>query len=253
MPGRPWTSDECDFIRAHYRNDMTAKQIAAAIDRSERAVYMQVYLMGLHATRDVLSDEQVLGFLKRLHPLGYSDSEILKLMSKETGYSVDNHRIGKLRRSLGFASNKHSDRQRQKTRENTAKQLADAGLSSIGCLRAEAFKRWVRELGWPDTLTVRAAQAAELFYRRGPMTRLQLCEAMGMKERGLRDRCEPASRAKGGTVMAELMNAGLLMCLKRAVANGVSVNGRPSRVHLYLLNPGVRPSVRTQERSDQVV
>lgn len=248
MAGRAWSKRELAYLKKHYGVDQTAEQIGERLGRTTRSVYGQVHVLGLGEPRRSVPRQMVVDYLRKYHPLGYGDTELHALIVRETGLQIERHRIGETRQQIGLSSNKTSVRQRERVRAKTQAQLRDAGLGSLAELRREAFRKWVRDLGWPDYLTVRAAQAAELFYRRGPMTRMQLCEAMGMGERGMRDRCEPSSRAKGGTVMAELMRAGLLMCLPKAVASGRGPRGCVRRVNLYLLNPGVMPSGKSEQR-----
>ncbi len=244
MPGRPCQDYEDAYIRQWYGKE-TVAAMASNLDRTLKSVYQRATLLGIQQKRQTLSEDQIRDLLCELHPLGYSDSEIRDVGAERFGMLVERHRIGRIRNKMNLPPNTSSERRRAKIAARTRKQLADAGLHSIGQLRAEAFNRWKRQHGWPEHLSMRAAMAAELFYRRGPMTRAQLCHALGLDAATIKCRTQPKSNAKGGTVMAELMRAGLLMCLPRQVRSGRDRRGGHRKVHLYLLNPGVAPCPNT--------
>lgn len=50
MAQKHWTPSEVDFIKQHHE-EMTYKELAAALDRSEASVYGQCYKMGIKCPR----------------------------------------------------------------------------------------------------------------------------------------------------------------------------------------------------------
>lgn len=51
MSGRPWTPEDCAEMARRYPHEITSA-IAASLQRTERAVYLQANLMGLKKTRE---------------------------------------------------------------------------------------------------------------------------------------------------------------------------------------------------------
>jgi len=252
MGGRRWTAAEDRYLVRWYRRKPACK-IAEKLGRSERSVYSHAREIGLAEDRDVASEEQIAECIAKLHPLGLCDADVLRRLEDELGSVVGRHRIGRIRKSMGLKSNAYSEVKAKQAAERTRRQLAAAGVTSMGQLRARHLNEWKDRLGWPRELSIRAVQAAELFYRFGPMTRQQLCVAMGLPESMCRQRTAPKSRRKGGTVMAELMRAGLLMVLRKQVPRGRNRRGGVQMVDLYLLNPGVEPSVKTTTEHTEAV
>lgn len=253
-----WALNHDALIKANYR-DRGATWCAEQLRRTKLAVYHRASKLGLMEPKQFASDEQLLGVISELHPLGCTDSEVVAEASSKYKCAVNRHRIGILRRKLGLKENKLSNRARARTREKTVEQLRAAGLSSLAELRIEKWNQWKRDLGWPENLTVRAVQALELFWRHGQLTRVQLCELMGVSAR---KRTAPTSNAPGGTVLGELAQAGFICRLPKAIevpgdmqlhqqpcknsANRKRQN-RVKHIDLYFLNPGVKPNEQTRK------
>jgi hypothetical protein len=238
---RRWQAFEDVYLRRYYRK-LPMATLVSDLQRSRSAIYQRAKALGVVADRQCATEEQIRQALRTHHPAGWSDTEIAKALAEQLGWPVNRHRVGVVRRRMGLPTNRGSEHQRKRVAVKTAHQLRAAGLQSIGQLRVEAFNKWKRELGWPETLTIRAVQAVELFYERGPMTRLQLCAAMGIDKKARLKRTEPISNAKGGTVLAELQRAGLVMRLAKQVKSGRDRRGGVRKVDLYLLCPGVEPN-----------
>ncbi|MEO1619142.1 MAG: hypothetical protein AAFV88_25045 [Planctomycetota bacterium] len=244
MSRRPWSEDEDELITHCYKTpEYPVGVLANVMQRSRSSVYQRAKTLGLTDAQVYVPDDVVRQAIEDKHPLGWSDAEIARHVAEQHGCGVDRHRLGKMRRTMGLSSNNHSEHQRKRIAAKTTEQLKAAGLPSIGHLRKSAFDKWKRELGWPESLTLRAVQALELLWERGPMTRLGLCEAMGIdREHAIANRTEPKSNAKGGTALAELQRAGLVMRLPKQVKSGTDRRGGVRRVDLYLLSPGVEPN-----------
>lgn len=255
---RPWTAEEDAFLIKYYP-DRTCRWCAGLLQRNIGSVYAHAAALGLNEKRIVLNDRELIAALERYHPQGWSDSEIVAQLLKDTGIKTDRHRLSELRRSMGMGDNTRSTHRRQQVAAKTRQQLDAAGMLTLAEYRNEQYNQWKRELGWPDTLTVRAVQAAELLKRHGPMTRVQLCLAMGVKPT---ERTQPKSNARGGTVLAELARAGIVGRLRRAIKVPIdlAVHDEPMRqrqrkvaskyLDLYFI---VEQLVTTASASDQLL
>lgn len=250
MNGKPWTSEQLAELRRWYRKIPT-KELAERVGHSLSSTYQQVKNIGLSAPMRFVSDQDCCDFIATHHPEGWSDTDLANMLAEKHGFGVDRHRLTKLRKSLGLPSNARSQKFIKKVRQNTQRQIEREGLPSLSGLRARKFNQWKRSLGWPDDLSVRAVQALETIYRVGPMTRLQLCDAMGIDGTGKKNRTQPKSNAKGGTVLAELQRAGLIDRLNKVICLDKTKTGKAAgkQVSVYFINPGVHPNVQTTERS----
>lgn len=254
MSRKFWTEEESQFLRTYYRQ-RGARWCAGLIQREIKAVYAQANKLGLAKSMIFVSDADLCDAIKRLYPQGWSDAEIAGHVATSTGIAVDRHRVGQLRRSMGFTvSNALSEHRRSRVAARTREQVAAAGLSSLADVRTSRWNAWKRKLGWPEHLSVRAVQALELFYAHGNLTRVQLCQLLGVSSR---KRTAPISNHPGGTVLAELQQAGLITRLPKAVKIDGSVQlhdnpcqnskhrkraNRVKYIDLYFLNLGVAPN-----------
>jgi len=237
---RFWTEDENKLLIDNYCQG--AEFCAEKLDRSVRAVYAQAFKLGLSCDRNIVSDEDLIAEIRALHKLGYSDQAICKAVVEKFKLGVDRHRVSKLRRSIGLDSGKTSEFQRANVAQKTKEQLKAQGLTSLSDYRINNWNKWKRDLGWPETLTVRAIQALEVFWSLGPgvpITRLQLCAAMGFIPK---KRTDPHSNAKGGTVMAELARAGFIGTVRNGVSSHLTKKNKAQS--FYYLKHGVAPNGR---------
>lgn len=259
---RKFWSDEADAILLSHYKDRGTKWCAEQLDRTRQAVSHRAAKLGLTDQPKFATDDELLAFINELHPLGYTDAEIKHSASERYVCNVDRHRVGILRRGLGLQANVHSERSRQRVAAKTREQLESAGLSSLAKVRNERWNQWKRDLGWPEELTVRAVQALELFYHHGQLTRIQLCQLMGVSSKA---RTAPKSNARGGTVLGELARAGLIGRLSKAIAirGDVELHQQPCEnskrrkranetkyIDLYFLNPGVKPNGETRKHPE---
>ena len=231
-----WTDAEIAEFRQMYRQQ-TAPQIARHFGRTPSAVYQLAHRLGLMAARKILSDETIKDAVNQLNPKGIGDTEIAKVLSRRHGCGVDRHRVSSIRKRLGLPLQAYSDRQRSRASNKTRKQLGLAGLKSLAELRLERWNKWKRELGWPEHLTIRAVQAAEIFWQmRGmPITRLQLCQLMGVEPK---KRTSPVSNHPSGTVLGELAAAGIIVRIPKGMP--VVGQGKGRSKDVYMLREGVQ-------------
>lgn len=236
---RTWTATEDEFLRLNYRKS-GAKSCGQKLNRCLKSVYQRARDIGLSETKNFATTRQIEELIKEKHPLGYCDSEIARIGAVELNVDgIDRHRVGEIRRRLKLESNKLSDRRRNQVAEKTREQLRQSGHPNLASLRGETFSKFKASLGWPDELTIRAVQALELFYRHGTLTRIQLCELMGVSSK---KRTAPISNGPGGTVLAELQRAGMI----QRIPKGLKTKRRDRRggivtCDVYFLSPGVKP------------
>lgn len=255
MSGRPWTDIERQRIRTEY-GTRPATDLARELGRPLSSVYQMANKLGRVQRRNCASDQQIIDALRELNPQGYSDTEIMGILEERLDLGVDRHRVGDLRRKIGLPMNKVTDRLRERVRQNTRKQLAKAGKATLAQVRVDRWNEWKRELGWPEELTVRAVHALEMFRQHGPLTRVQLCQLMGVSPIA---RTAPKSNAPGGTVLAELQRAGLISRVRKGIKIpfDTKIHDQPcsrqrtsdrdirfKHLDVYMLNPGVEPNGR---------
>lgn len=254
MPRKMWSAEDDQFLVQFYR-ERGATWCAGLANCSKLSVYQRAHHLGLCRKHNHASDDQIERAIRSMHPRGLTDAEIARAIATENNSGVDRHRVGVIRKRMGLDSNTLSDHTRQRVAVKTREQLAKAGLNSLSDVRTERFNQWKRGLGWPDSLTVRAVQALEMFFQHGPLTRVQLCDLLGVSSR---KRTAPTSNAKGGTVLAELAAAGLISRVRKGLQvphNAIlHQEAKPSRprtssriiktkwIDLYFLNPGVEPN-----------
>lgn len=236
---RFWTDEEKAFVLSH-AGKMTAEEIGARLNRPVPGIYGMFKRLGLRIGAPRIDWQTHDAALRRLNALGYSDAEI----AAETG--LDRRTLQDRRNKLGLPSNALNERHRRRVAEKTAEQLRKAGLSSLGELRSEAFRQAARACGWPEDLRPRSVQILNELYRRGPMTRRQIADAIGMPWKGSRNSLH--SNDAEGTYLAHLMRRGLVIRFGRLVkgsADGTQGSGKGQ--HLYALAPEVEPALSHQQ------
>lgn len=212
---RQWTAEEREFVRAHAR-DMTAAQTAAAIGKSISGVYQMRDRLGLTVARAPLG-EGFVAFIQEKHALGWSDAEI----AAAWGNRVERHTVGVYRKKLGLPHNALSEHRRQLVREKTREQLEQMGLTAGGLasLRYEAHRKFARDSGWPEDLLLRETQILNAMWDRGPMTRREIAEAIGLRWRGVHNTLA-GNRPSQTSYLGELIRRGLVVNLGRIVRTG---------------------------------
>lgn len=273
MKGRPWTKREADYVRRHYatksRAEMArrlgrseaalktyctrfklvrvhrwppadkryvrenahrpATEVARELGRPLYAVYRMRDALGLTRKRASFGPD-FRRFLLAKHALGWSDAEIA------AAWGCERHAVGDYRERLGLPTNRASEHLRERVRRKTAEQLAAAGVESLGELRAVVLARRAREAGWPDGLTFREVQMLNALWDRGPMTRRQIADAIGMPWKGSRKSL--VGNVPGGSYLAHLQRLGLVVRLGRIVKVDVGKgprSGQGKSVNVYSL------------------
>lgn len=147
--------------------------------------------------------------LRSLHAQGYTDSEI--------GEAVGRSRvaIGTQRRKYGLPSNRPHQRFIDRCRNVTKKMVRDRGLKNFCGLRQQAWKDFARRNGWPEDLWPREVTILNALLERGPMTRRQICDAIGLRWCG-RNSSLKSHRPGHSTHLGYLASRGLVVRLGTA-------------------------------------
>lgn len=219
-----------DQILLDLYGDIPARSLAKHMRRSVGFVYRRAAALGLSESRPNHGPEFD-GFIRAKHELGWSDSEIADAWSDRIGRPVDRHTVSEHRRKFGLPSNALSEHRRQLVRQKTEEQLREAGVETLAELRAKVFRERARAAGWPEDLRPRAVQILNALWDKGPRTRRQLADDLGMPWKGSRKSL--VSNDPEGSYLAHLVNRGLVVRLKRA--KPVTGQGRGKSVDVYSL------------------
>lgn len=218
---RFWTDNERDVLRAEYGRT-PACALAERLDRTTRAVYQEATKLGLVEVQ-FRADDTFFVEARRLNAEGHSDTEIAER------FGCDRHAVSRHRKRMGLPSQSFSSRRRQKVRERTNAQCAAVGVNSVGALRSLVFKLRSIESGWGENLRPRHIQILDLLSARGPQSRRQIAEALGMPWKGSRHSLK--SNDDEGSYLAHLMARGLVVSLGRIVKG----RGKGYSTNLYCL------------------
>ena len=218
MSGRPWTQDDLDYLR-RWHGRRPVRLIAQELNRTRESTYRKTVQLGLSTGKQSRLGKRFLTFLREKHALGWSDAEIA------AAFGCERHTVGDWRKRLGLACNALSDHYRRRVARKTRQQLKEAGVSTLAELRAETWRQKAREMGWPEDLRWRSVQILEALHTRGPMTRREIAEAIGMPWKGSRKSL--VSNDPEGSYLAHLQARGLVIRLGRVVrgkGSGYSTN-----------------------------
>lgn len=236
---RPWTALESARVRRDYGR-MPVTQIAAALRRTPSSVYQHARLLGL--TKSPWIDWARLDTeLRRLQAQGWTDREIAVELRRIAGREIARKTVGNRRGALGLPHNGFSEHSRRTVATKTRKQLDRAGVATLAELRVKAWGDAARRCGWPRNLRPRHVQILNVLYQRGPMTRRQIADAVGMTWKGSRKSL--VSNDPEGTYLWHLVRRGLVVRLPRMV-KGI---GKGRSTHLYTLALGVAPHFEQEE------
>jgi hypothetical protein len=229
----PFTPDEDAYLRAHYRPGVAgvAAGIGKALDRPVGSVHHRASTLGLQRRNFVWTAASI-ETLRTLNAAGESDTQIA------TALGAERHVVSKRRRGMGLRSMANGPRARLRIAEAARRQCERYGIPDVSHLRNAIWMANALDRGWPTEINGRRAgprivQILDALHDHGPHTRQQLCERIGMPWRGSRD--SMVSNGRGGSYLAELMRAGLVVCLGRQVVG----KGKGKSVNLYALAPNV--------------
>jgi hypothetical protein len=224
---RYYTPEEIALLRKLYPTH-TAAQIAERIHGTAKAalaIFRMAATLGLRKWPHW--EPEVLERVRALHAKGLNDAQIGERMGL-TRDKVHHIRYARLKLPMNVEAVK------QAGRRAVAKQLATLGIKSGGELRQWAYRKYARENGWPEDLRPRAVQILNLLAVRGPMSRPELVEALGLRWKAENcGRNNLASNDPEGSYLAHLRARGLVLYIRRSRKTGQRGLGR---LHgLYML------------------
>jgi hypothetical protein len=228
MNGTPWTSEADATLKQYYKQKPVA-WIASRLKKTKLSVYQRARKLGLNKRRDQLEIDSRKLRIKAFLKIGMSDSEVAARVGMKRRVLTE------MRIRMGIQANGRNERYRQRMAKKLQEQCQAAGVKSLAEIRSKRFSEFSSSLGWYG-LTVRAAQIAEALYRLGPMTRLQICEAIGIPWRGSRKSLSNG-QVPGGSYMSELQRAGIVVRLRAAITH----KGKGNKQDLYMIGLGVEP------------
>jgi len=233
MPGYPWKASDDAFLRKHF-GKLTAAEISKAINRSVSSIYQHAAALGLIQKRDPVEQKRRRELVAKHTKQGLSDSEVAAIVG------IERRTVGDIRTKLGIPANGRSERYRKRVAENTRIQCQKAGVNSLAEIKSQRVAGLARKYGWPEHLSLRSIQIAEVLYRRGPMTRKQIAEAVGLPWKGrgtFKNRHVPRH-----SYMSELMLCGIVVKLDRAIKG----KGKGKSHGLYMIALGVDPCPKSE-------
>lgn len=226
MIHRKYTAKQVALVKRHYRRRPTS-ELAAEIRCTEQQLRALADRIGASSKRT--GHPGLIALIRKKHALGWSDAEIAAAYNRRhRNRKVAREWVGEIRRDkLKLPSNANSDHFRRRVAKKTRQQLRRAGLKSMAELRVQAFRNFAERCGWPSDLRPRSVQILNVLYERGPQTRRQIAEAIGMPWKGSRHSL--SSNDPEGSYLAHLQKRGLVVRLGRIVRQG----GQGKNVNLY--------------------
>lgn len=234
---RVWAPDEIVFLEENYGR-LTAEEIAQQLRRSISSVRGAITKAGL-SSPNAANHDALIAFIREKHPDGWSDAEIAaEWNATHPDQAVSREWLCEVRRlKAKLPHNAYSAHRRRQVGAKTKEQCQAAGLASLAEVRRLAYDRFAAKKGWPGVFRPRLIQILTLLYEQGPHTRDQIASAIGMPFKSARKALH--GNGPGGSYLAELMRAGLVIRLGRTVKR----RGRGKSVHLYAIAPGVKRRV----------
>lgn len=219
---RKWSQEEERLFRNQY-GTVTAAALAGKLGCKVEHVFAKAHRLGLasHYAGNRRADLE--RRLRKRNAEGWPDAEIAR------EFGCERHTVSRLRVQLALPYQGRSARARARIAAKTRQQLARAGLRSLAEVRTRSHRMRARRGGWPEDLKIRQVEIMELLLARGPMTRDQIGEALGMghhrkanSPRGwwYQMMCNPYGGHGATSYMADLIRRGLVVNLGRCVRNG---------------------------------
>lgn len=240
-----WTDAEKRLVSEHYRSkgaEWLAERLLADFDsvRTPAAIARMALKLGAGKKKLFNASEDLKATIRRMHAEGFPDPDI----AAETGCT--SRQIGWVRRSMGIKGHRPGSLKisRDRSREGLKRWLKARGISSPAYIRVEKWKAWARKLGWPDHLRPRQICFLHALYEHGPMTRRELCEAMGGEWKGSQGPFFDGG--KFGSVLPSLERMGLVERSKRIARDPDT----ESPVNIYSLPLHVYPKPK-KENTEQ--
>lgn len=237
MQRKVFTPKEDKVIVSNW-GKMVAAKIAKKLGRNVQSVYNRVHRLGIGEKHDKKAIAKRKVKIAALHAKGYSGQEIADRV-KLTRRTVQGHLA-----RMGLEANGRNERYRKRVAKRTKQQCRDAGVKNLAEVKAMEVRKLAYALGWPDHLSLRGIQIVELLYVQGPMTRKQIAAAIGMRWKSSR-KALSNSRVPGGSYMAELLQAGLLVRLENAITH----KGKGNHEDVYMVGLEIEPCQIARNKS----
>jgi hypothetical protein len=231
---RTWSEADKQFA-VEQRGKLKACEIGAQLGRTVRSIYQLWNKLNVCERRRDGRPLQL--FILEKHPLGWSDAEIAAAWTaaNPTEPACREWVMEVRRDKLKLPSNALSEHRRRKVAAKTREQVAAAGVNNLAEVRRLAYDKFASRHGWPADLRPRAVQIMDLLYQKGPHTRRQIADAIGMPWKGTRKSLH--SNDPEGSYLAHLMARGLVVVTKRA--HKVHGQGTGKSCDVYAIAPHV--------------
>lgn len=227
--GRFYTPAQIELVRQLWPT-LTAAEVAARVfgtRRGAQAIYKIAEQLGIRKIE--FHTPETIERVRVLHAQKLTDTAI----GSELGLTRE--QVTHIRRThLKLPAN--HDTIREILRGNVEKQKRSMGIKNGGELRAVGYRRYARSNGWPDDLRPREVQILNVLAQRGPMTALEIAEAIGANTSPTfstgSKRLLLADSGRDGTYTASLIKLGLIHSLVRFGTGKTAGNRLPN---LYVL------------------
>lgn len=170
---KKWSDEDLDKLKVLYPT-MTARELAPIFGCSVYSVRTAAYYnVPRKCPRHVITEE-VLAKIRELNQSGHSDTEISQFMQ------ICRKTATRLRKKLGLPSNAKSTRFLTRIAHATAKTCEEKGYSSLADMRSQLIQARCDASGWAKNLRPRHVQILNLLAAKGPMTRKEITEGIGL-------------------------------------------------------------------------
>jgi hypothetical protein len=231
------TEEQRETIRRLYPTH-SAAAVAAATGLSLSAVCQQARKLDL-PRKVVPYPATTIEVIGRLHAEDLTDMEIAARLKLERR-TVSDIRANRLKLPVNVEALKRARRRGIESQRRTL------GIRRGGDLRRYGYRKFAVERGWPADLPPRSVQILELLAGEArPMDRWEIAARIGWNVgRSLRDpqygqRHLLKANGPGGSYLAILMRAGLVLVLKRAL----KINSPGKSRNVYMLSPAAIDTV----------
>lgn len=220
-----WTRREYQFVRDNYRR-MSVPEMAARLRRSPGMVQNKKDELGLCKPKH--KDGGELDQLIRAKHEQWTDGEIAE------AFGCAREVVSWRRRKMGLPNIWAKARGKEIRRKALINQRATLGVRDVAEFHQWCRNRYAKAHGWPEGLRPRQVQILNAIWERGPMTKQELCEFLGVRWNGSRRTLRGQKR--GETFISGLIKRGLLVDLGRVYRPG----GKGFNQHVYSLSMNIQ-------------
>lgn len=211
-----WTPADDATLASLWAEGLTGPVIGERMGRDPVNVWRRAARLGLRRLERVALTPEVLGRIEAVVRDGRCD----RCAADAVG--CERHTVSHLRRRRGWppSPSQSCPCVRDGARERMREQCEAVGVGSLAELRSLVHARRAAARGWPADLRQRHVQILDALYERGPMTRRQIADAVGMPWKGSRKSL--MSNDPEGSYLAHLQARGLVVRLGRVRGPGRS-------------------------------